>query len=280
MIYGEEYKSKYKIEYNGEKFSKDLLSYKVIIIGRYGVGKTTIINKLMGKASDGEYAPTMTIDIKNIQAKVNDKIIQINIWDCCGNEKFGEETPQLFKNASIVILAYAINDKQSYDALKNWYNILKIHTYESIIFLIGNKSGLEKEREVTIEDADNFKNEFDDIKIFFETSALYDNNMDKLLENIAISIYEKDINDNNITRNTITLNKDNLTKDSKEKGEGEGEGEGEGKGKKKKVKILKINMKILKYFLKLQPKMVKILINSLKILQFQYMKKLKMMKKL
>ena len=238
MIYGEEDKSKYKIEYNGEKYSKDLLSYKVIIIGRYGVGKTTIINKLMGKASDGEYAPTMTIDIKNIQAKVNDKIIQINIWDCCGNEKFGEETPQLFKNASIVILAYAINDKQSYDALKNWYNILKIHTYESIIFLIGNKSDLEKEREVTIEDAENFKNEYVDIKIFFETSALNGNNMDKLLDNIAISIYEKNKKDEaqleNAIRNSITLDKDDFARVPKKKGEGEEEEKGKGKKKKKK----------------------------------------------
>ena len=190
----------------------------------------------MGKASDGEYAPTMTIDIKNIQAKVNDKIIQISIWDCCGNEKFGEETSQLFKNTYIAIIVYAINDKEkSFNALKKWYNMLKKHTYESIIFLIGNKSDLEKEREVTIEDADNFKNEFDDIKIFFETSALYGNNIDKLLDNIAISIYEKNKKDEDqlekATRNSITLNKENFARVPKKKGEREGEGK---KKKKKK----------------------------------------------
>jgi len=48
-------KSKYKIEYTGEKFSKDLSIYKVIVIGRYGVGKTTTIKKLMSKEADGEY---------------------------------------------------------------------------------------------------------------------------------------------------------------------------------------------------------------------------------
>ena len=82
MIYEKEKdKSKYKIEYLGEKFSKELKIYKVIIIGRYGVGKTTIINKLMNKEIDKEYDPTMSIDIKNLQMKVNDKIIQIQIWD-------------------------------------------------------------------------------------------------------------------------------------------------------------------------------------------------------
>jgi len=41
--------SKYKVKYIGEIFSKDLISYKIIFIGRYGVGKTSIINKLMKK---------------------------------------------------------------------------------------------------------------------------------------------------------------------------------------------------------------------------------------
>ena len=99
MIYGEEIdKSKYKIEYLGEKFSKEFKFYKVIIIGKYGVGKTTIISKLMNKEIENEYAPTMSIDIKNLQMKVNDKIIQIQIWDCCGNDKYAQSMPNLFKN--------------------------------------------------------------------------------------------------------------------------------------------------------------------------------------
>jgi len=208
----EENKSKYKIEFLGEKFSKDLNSYKVIILGRFGVGKTTIINRLMNKKTEGEYAPTLSLDTKNIQIKVNDKIIQIQIWDCCGNDEFALNTPNLFKNASIAILVYAINDKEkSFKELKNWHNMLKQHSYESIIFLIGNKSDLENEREVTLEDVEIFyKNEYDDIKISFETSALNGSNIDKLLENIAITIYENDA-DNGLKK-TITISKEDLTK--------------------------------------------------------------------
>ena len=91
MIFGnEEDKSKYKIEFLGEKFTKDYKMYKVILLGIYGVGKTSIIHKLMNKEVDEEYEPTMSIDIKNIQVKVNDKIIQIQILDTCGNDKFAQ----------------------------------------------------------------------------------------------------------------------------------------------------------------------------------------------
>ena len=160
----EEDKSKYKIEYLGEKFSKDYKIYKVIVFGTFGVGKTNIINKLIGKEIKKEYEPTISIDIKSIQVKVNNKIIQIQIWDLCGSNKFVQNTPNIFKNTSIALLVYAINNKEkSFDELKNWYNILKEHSYKHKIFLIGNKSDLEKEREVTIEDAEKFKNNYDDI---------------------------------------------------------------------------------------------------------------------
>ena len=189
MIY--EDKSKYKVEYLGEKISKDLAFYKLIIIGRYGVGKTTTLHKLMGKEATKEYSPTISIDTKNIQVKVNDTIIQINIWDCCGNEKFALNTPNLFKNASVTILIYAINDNESFKDLENWYNMLKENSNGSIIFLIGNKIDLENERQVTREDGEKFKRNYDDIKMFFEASALKSINIDNLLDNIAISIYEK-----------------------------------------------------------------------------------------
>jgi len=220
MIYGDN--SKYKVEYIGEKFSKNLISYKAIIIGRYGVGKSTTLKKLMEKEFDNEYEPTMTLDIKNIQAKVNEEIIQFSILDCCGNEKFAEQTTNLFKNVSITVLIYAINDRKSYDDLEKWINILKENSYGNTIFLIGNKNDLEeKEREVTIKEGEEFKNNYDDIKIFMETSALYGNNMDKLLENIAIFIYEKDKKLENevdkAIRKTITLTQNDFSKKGEKK---------------------------------------------------------------
>ena len=212
----------YKVEYLGEKLSKDLLSYKVIVLGFYGVGKTSIINKLMEKETDKEYAPTISVDIKNFQVKVNDKIIQIQIWDCCGNDEFAQKTTNLFKNASIAILVYAINEKKSFENLEQWNNILLNNSYDHITFLIGNKNDLEGERKITIENGENFKNSYDNIKMFFETSAKNGENIDKLLENIAISIYkknekeEKDLeNAMNYNNRPIKLNKENHKKKKK-----------------------------------------------------------------
>ena len=211
----EENENKYKVEYLGEKYSKDFLTYKVIILGLYGVGKTSIIYRLMKKKVDKEYAPTISADVKNFQIKINDKIIQIQMWDTCGNDEFVENTPNLFKNASIAILVYAINDQKSFNDLGKWYNILNQYTYDNIIFLIGNKNDLKEERKVTIEEVEKFKKEYNNIKMFFETSALNGENIDKLLENIAISIYEKNLEKSAKELKSVQLNKKNHKKRGK-----------------------------------------------------------------
>ena len=212
-----ENESKYKFEFLGEKLSNDFITYKVIIIGRYGVGKTSIINKLGKGDFDKEYNPTISADIKTYQIKVNDKILQIQVWDTCGNEEFVENTPNLFKNAFISILVYAINDINSFNDLKKWLNILKKFTYDNTIFLIGNKSDLKKERKVTIEEGKKFKNDYDNIKIFFETSAEDGENIDKLFEKIGFSIYEKNEADEkklDKAKRSVSLVKEDFTKNN------------------------------------------------------------------
>ena len=92
-----------KIENLGKKFLKDLKPYKIILIGKYGVGKASIIHELMSKDAEKEYEHKMSMDIKSFQFKVNNKLIQIQIWNSCGSDKFPQSTPNLFKNAFIAI---------------------------------------------------------------------------------------------------------------------------------------------------------------------------------
>ena len=216
FIHTEENGIKYKVEYLGENYSNDYMTYKVIILGANGVGKTCIINKLGNGEFDNEYYPTISADIKNFHVKVNDKIIQIQIWDTCGNEKFVESTPNLFKNTFIALLVYAINDINSFNNLEKWLNILREFSFDNIVFLIGNKSDLKKERKVKREEAEKLKNSYDNIKLFFEISSDNGENINKLFETIAIWIYRKnEVDEKNLNNNvgrTLSLVKEDFTK--------------------------------------------------------------------
>ena len=180
---------KYNVELINEKDSNDMKAYKVIIIGRNGVGKSSITLRFINKNLKTE--PTLSVDIVSFKIKVNEKIIKIELWDSCGNEEFAKTTSNLFINTSLSIIAYAINDIDSFEAVKTWYNILSHYNPDCLKYLIGNKNDLEKERQVQKEEGEKLKEDYD-FKLFLETSAESGFNIKQLLKNIAVSIYQKE----------------------------------------------------------------------------------------
>ena len=150
---------KYNVELINEKDSNDTKTYKVIIIGKMGVGKSSIALRFMNKNLKTE--PTLSVDIASFKIKVNEKIIKIQLWDSCGNEEFAKQTPNLFVNTSLSIIVYAMNDKESFEAVKTWYNILISYNPNCLKYLIGNKNDLEKEREVQMQDGEKLKEDYD-----------------------------------------------------------------------------------------------------------------------
>ena len=205
---------KYNVELINKKDSNDTKTYKVIIIGKMGVGKSSIALRFMNKNLKTE--PTLSVDIASFKIKVNEKIIKIQLWDSCGNEEFAKQTPNLFVNTSLSIIVYAMNDKESFEAVKTWYNILISYNPNCLKYLIGNKNDLEKEREVQMQDGEKLKEDYD-FNLFLETSAESGFNIKKLLKNIAVSIYQKEKKEEEKMENPQKTIKLKLEKNKKKK---------------------------------------------------------------
>ena len=199
----------YKIEYLGEKLEKQYPTRKVIIIGRSGSGKTSISFSLI-KDEFKEWSPTVSLDLGNYQIKVNDKIIQIQLWDTCGNDEFAANTPNLFNNTFIAIIVYAIDNKKSFEEVGKWFNILRKRSKESLVYLIGNKCDLINERIIQKIKGEELKQLYN-FNYFLETSAKSGFNIINLLDKLAITIYEKeqqkDEKDKEINTGRISLDK-------------------------------------------------------------------------
>ena len=180
----------YKVEYIGRGHSDKLKTYKINIIGLNGVGKSSISFRIINNKFQKNIPPTISVDVGNFQVKVNEEIIQLQLWDACGNEEFIEKTPNLFRDTYAAIIVYAINDRKSFFQIEKWNNILSQYTFECIKFLIGNKSDLEDSRVVSKEEGEKLREDYD-FKLFIETSAKEGFNITNLINNIAISIYQK-----------------------------------------------------------------------------------------
>ena len=217
-----ENENEFKVEYKGidEKNAQTLLKklkvFKVIILGLHGVGKTTI-SKYMELNKFLVFAPTISVDIIFLKVNVNDENFLIQLWDICGNDYYAANTPNLFKNASLAMIVYAINDINSFKNVSFWNNLLLTNSGpECIKYLIGNKKDLENERKISEEEGEQYKEDYS-FNYFIETSPKTDYNIKKLVEKISISLYKKIKNDKDIGNKNIILksSKEDLQKSKK-----------------------------------------------------------------
>ena len=71
-------------------FSSDFESfvYKVIVIGDPAVGKTSLLKKFSTKQFSERYLPTVGVNILKEQVNVNNKEINLMLWDVASQPQF------------------------------------------------------------------------------------------------------------------------------------------------------------------------------------------------
>ena len=166
--------------------------FKIMLIGDASVGKSTLINKLLKQESSEK--STIGFDLRNVNIKVKDKICKLEIWDTCGQENYRSLMTKFYKNSSLMILVYAINNRKSYDGLDYWFEQIKKHCKEGIkIILVGNKSDLNDERIVSEEEGKKYcqENNFDS---FFESNFHEDKSIEKIFFKCVDLLYKEFIN--------------------------------------------------------------------------------------
>ena len=167
------------------------LSFKIIVIGDSGVGKSCLTMKATKNIFENYYSPTIGFEFYTFNIKIKEKIIRLQIWDTCGQEVYRSLINSFYRNSSLAILLYSITTIKSFKNLELWLNDLKVNSNPDIkIFLIGNKKDLEEKREVAIDKAKKFYEEHD-IEIFMESSAKTGFNAQKIFIEAAKILYQE-----------------------------------------------------------------------------------------
>ena len=137
-------------------------SFKIIIIGNSGVGKTSILERFILDKFDESLLSTIGI---NFSEKViileNGKKIKLKLYDTAGQEKFNSISRSYFRNADGVLFVYAVNDLNSFQNIKNWIELfMENHNGKKNIplYLIENKNDLDRKVEEYL--IDEFLNEY------------------------------------------------------------------------------------------------------------------------
>ena len=197
------------IEIIPEEINTCDLSFKLIIIGDSSVGKSSLANKAIKNKFDTVYNATLGFDFFSFFVKIDEKIIKLQIWDTCGQEIYHSLITNFYRNSSLAIMVYAINNRASYEHIDFWLKEIKRNSNpDAKIFLIGNKNDLDEEREVTFEEAQKYADDLE-FSNFFESSAKSGFNAQKIFIKAANILYDDFIEYTTESHNTSTVSESN-----------------------------------------------------------------------
>ena len=182
---------KYRYEFLGEDSNYDII-FKIMMIGDSTVGKSSIINTILGKQSNQK--STIGFDLVNLNIKVDDKICKLEIWDTCGQEAYKSLMTKFYKNSNLMILVYSIDSSDSFKGLKFWTKQINAHCNENIKkILVGNKNDLEDKREVSSQEGKEYSDNNNFIA-FLETSINDKDSIKMIFKQSAYFLYEEFLN--------------------------------------------------------------------------------------
>ncbi|KAL4439320.1 hypothetical protein ABPG74_016983 [Tetrahymena malaccensis] len=142
---------------------------KVALLGETQVGKTQIVNRYLDNQFNQIYDPTIGGYLT--QKLYQNDNLKIYFFDLSGNQKYQPTNNLFLKDTDIVVIVYSIVDRNSFLQVENQINKARKYCQNfSDIILIGNKSDMEEQRQITYEEGRNFAFALG-VTYFFETSA-------------------------------------------------------------------------------------------------------------
>ncbi|SCU81711.1 LAFA_0C06700g1_1 [Lachancea sp. 'fantastica'] len=148
----------------------NIREYKLVVVGGGGVGKSALTIQLIQSHFVDEYDPTIE-DSYRKQVVIDDKVSILDILDTAGQEEYSAMREQYMRTGEGFLLVYSVTSRTSFDELMTYYQqILRVKDADYVpVFLVGNKSDLEDERQVSYEEGMSLAKQFS--APFMETSA-------------------------------------------------------------------------------------------------------------
>ena len=172
--------------------SGGIYRFKFVIIGDNAVGKTSCVRRFVEGEFDKDYKSTIGLNIVKHNFNLMDNEVNVVMWDLGGQQYYHRFRRQYYLGTQAAFIVFDLTKRESFErAGEYWYEELRefVSQKQLSIVLIGNKSDLEKKREVTSEEgqklADELSEKEDSVVPYIETSALNGENVGEAFETLA-----------------------------------------------------------------------------------------------
>ncbi|CAI0543051.1 unnamed protein product [Linum tenue] len=153
----------------------DYPSFKLVIVGDGGTGKTTFVKRHLTGEFEKKYEPTIGVEVHPLDFTTNCGKIRFYCWDTAGQEKFGGLRDGYYIHGQCAIIMFDVTARLTYKNVPTWHRDL-CRVCENIpIVLCGNKVDVKnrqvKAKQVTFHRKKNLQ--------YYEISAKSNYNFEK-----------------------------------------------------------------------------------------------------
>ena len=170
---------------------------KLMIIGDFSVGKTNFIFQFTEGRFSTFHVAMVGFDYKTriIKLPIAKKKVKLQIWDTAGQERYMALNKNLFQKVQGIILMYDLTNRDSFEHLQNWLNLINKNVSNKVVILVANKLDLAQEKRIVTEEGEDIGKKND--MLFFEGSGASGENVDEIFRSIADEVYKKLIDERN-----------------------------------------------------------------------------------
>lgn len=181
-------------------------SFKCVLLGEGCVGKTSLVLRYVENKFNDKHITTLQASFLTKKLNIGGKRVNLSIWDTAGQERFHALGPIYYRDSNGAILVYDITDEDSFQKVKNWVKELRKMLGNDICLCIaGNKIDLEKERHVSVADAEAYAASVG--AKHFHTSAKLNKGIEEMFLDLSKGMIEKAGQDNNRNQKDSTNRK-------------------------------------------------------------------------
>ncbi|KAM7104365.1 ras-related protein Rab-17 isoform 1-T2 [Molossus nigricans] len=164
--------------------------FKLVLLGSGNVGKSSLALRYV-KNDFKSILPTVGCAFFTKVVDLGAASLKLEIWDTAGQEKYHSICHLYFRGANAALLVYDITSKDSFLKAQQWLADLEreFPPGEVVVMLVGNKTDLSEEREVTFEEGEQFAQSHS--LLFMETSAMLDHRVTEVFSTLARELLQR-----------------------------------------------------------------------------------------
>jgi small GTP-binding protein len=165
-------------------FHWQMKSFKVVVVGDSGVGKTCIVNRAQHGTFSEETPMTVGAIVLHLHPPSGTDVT-FEIWDTAGQEAYRTLIPMYYRGAAAAIVCFDLTRRTSFASLDQWVeSVRQGASADCEVIILGNKADLAGAREVQFDEADDARFRLN-ANLFMEVSAKTGQNITEVFERLA-----------------------------------------------------------------------------------------------